>query len=266
MNLLEIKNLSFNYPGSTLSKRVLNDISFNVKKGEFVSILGPNGSGKTTLLKILAKLLTPTQGILSLNGIDYTEFKSKDFFKIIGYVPQKFYSIFPYTVFEIVLMGRTPYFGAYGFESDQDIYKVNTVLKLLELEELAHKSINEISGGELQKVIIARALAQNAEILLLDEPSTHLDLKHQLAIFNHLKKINTAGKTIISVSHDINLSALYSDRIIFLKEGSILEDGSISEVFTEEIIRKTFDVSSKIIWGNENSLPQIFLNPFRASE
>lgn len=266
MNLLEIKNLSFNYPGSPLSKRVLNEISFNVKKGEFVSILGPNGSGKTTLLKILAKLLTPTQGILSLNDIDYTEFKSKDFFKIIGYVPQKFYSIFPYTVFEIVLMGRTPYFGAYGFENDQDIYQVNTVLKLLEIEELAHKSINEISGGELQKVIIARALAQNAEILLLDEPSTHLDLKHQITIFNHLKEINSAGRTIISVSHDINLSALYSDRIIFIKEGSILEDGAISEVFTEKIIRKTFDVSSNIIWGYENSLPQIFLNPFRTSE
>lgn len=266
MNLLEIKNLSFNYPVSPPGKRVLNDISFNVKKGEFVSILGPNGSGKTTLLKILAKLLTQTKGLLVLNGIEYSEFKSKDFFKIIGYVPQKFYSIFPYTVFEIVLMGRTPYFGAYGFESDQDIFQVNTVLKLLELEELAHKSINEISGGELQKVIIARALAQNAEILLLDEPSTHLDLKHQITIFNHLKKINSTGRTIISVSHDINLSALYSDRIIFLKEGSILEDGVISEVFTEEIIRKTFGVSSNIIWGNENALPQIFLNPFGTSE
>jgi iron complex transport system ATP-binding protein len=266
VNLLEIKNLCFSYPGYADYKRVLNAISFSVKKGEFLSILGPNGSGKTTLLKTLAKLLVPTKGSIVLSGIDYSRFKSKDFFKIVGYVPQKFYSIFPYTVFEIILMGRTPYLSSFGFENDQDIDKVKNVLNILEIEELTHKSVNEISGGELQKVILARALAQDTDVLLLDEPSTHLDLKHQVSIFNHLKKINSAGKTIISVSHDINLSAIYSDRIIFLKEGSILEDGAISEVFTEEIIQKTFEVPSKIFLGDDRSLPQIFLYPLRTSE
>lgn len=266
MSLLEIKNLSFNYPFPSVKGDVLNNISFHVEKGEFLSIIGPNGSGKTTLLKILAKLLNPVKGNLKLNERDFAEYDLKKFYKLVAYVPQKFYSVFPYSVFEIILMGRTPYFSIYGFENIQDIQSVENVIRILQLDELKNKSINEISGGELQKVILARALAQDSEILLLDEPSTHLDLKHQISIFNYLKKINENGKTIISVSHDINLSALYSNRIVFLKEGKILKDGLTAEVFTEELIRKTFEIKSKVVWERGGTLPQIFLNPFEAAD
>ncbi len=265
MSSLEIKNLSFVYYGTPSEKKVLNNISFKIDKGDFLSIIGPNGSGKTTLLKIIARLLIPTEGSVSLKNISYKDYNLKTFYKLVSYVPQKFYSVFPYSVFEIILMGRTPYFGLYGFESDKDISIVESMMQTLNIEDLRKKSINEISGGELQKVILARALAQDSEILLLDEPSTHLDLKHQIAIFNYLKKINEKGKTIISVSHDINLSALYSNRIIFLKEGTILKDGPTAEVFTEELIQKTFEIKSKIVWERGGTLPQIFLNPFEAA-
>lgn len=260
MNILEVKNLFFQYPIN--EKNILEDISFEVEVGEFLTILGPNGSGKTTLLKILARLLKPTAGTIVLEGDVYQKFPIKNFYKITAYVPQKFTSIFPYSVYEIVLMGRTPHLIGYSFESQNDISIVNKVLDELEINHLRDKSINEISGGELQRVIIARALAQNAKILLLDEPNTHLDLKHQISVFNLLKRINANGTTIITVSHDINLSALYSERLIFLKEGKILCDGKTSEVMNEETIRQTFEVYSKIVWKEGTKLPQIFLNPF----
>ncbi len=259
--MIKIKNLSFVYPDS--DKETLNDISLEFKKQQFIVILGPNGSGKTTLVKLIARLLKPSRGNLQLNNQPYEKISVRDFYKIISYVPQKFFSIYPYTVFEIVLMGRSLHFNYFGFENRKDIDKVNEVLHQLGLEHLSKKRITEISGGELQKVILARSIVQDAEILLLDEPNTHLDLKHQIQIFELLKNLQSNGKTIIAVSHDINLASFYAERLILLKDGRVRYDGDINSVLKEEIIEEIFEIENKVVMDPFEKIPQLIIKPLR---
>lgn len=257
--MIKIEKLDFSYPES--EKKVLKNIDLNFDRNQFTVILGPNGSGKTTLVKIIARLLKPTTGKLFLMDQPYDKIGVQKFYKLVSYVPQKFYSIYPYTVFEIVLMGRSLHFNFLGFENREDIKKVNKVLKQLGLEHLSKKRITEISGGELQKVILARSIVQDAEIFLLDEPNTHLDLKHQIQIFELLKNLQSSGKTIIAVSHDINLASFYADRLIFLKDGSVRYDGDINTVLKEEIIEEIFEVENKVVFDPVENIPQLIIKP-----
>ena len=259
--MIRIDNLKYIYPDST--NEVLRDINLTINRNQFTVILGPNGSGKTTLVKLLARLLKPTSGKLYIHNQSYDAIKPRDFYRIISYVPQKFFSIYPYSVFEIVLMGRSLYFNYFGFENKEDICKVKEVLNQLGLEHLAKKRINEISGGELQKVILARSIVQDADVLLLDEPNTHLDLKHQIQIFDLLKNLQSQGKTIIAVSHDVNLASFYADRLIFLKDGMIKYDGDISSVLKEEIIEDIFEIENKVVIDPVDKVPQLIIKPLR---
>ncbi len=242
MSFLELSDLNFAYvdPKNTVTFRLKN-INLSINKGEFITILGPNGSGKSTLLKIIAGLISPLEGSYSLAGKKISGYSDKERAGVIAYVPQKTISVFPFSVYEIVMMGRTPYLGFSGFESEGDIKAVDEALKTVEMYELRFKGINEISGGEAQRAFLARALAQEPELLLLDEANAHLDIHHQISIFDLIKKLNIdLNLTVISVSHDLNLAAQYGRRTLLMDDGKILLDDSPEAILTEQEYSQCF--------------------------
>ena len=195
---------------------VLRDVSFDVPSGDFLSLLGPNGSGKSTLLKLLNRILLPGEGNISLGDRPLNTLRRSEIARTVAYVPQDGLWVFPFTVLEVVLMGRSPYIGRFGFEGANDIELAHAVMNLVDIDHLAMKPITALSGGERQRVLIARALCQQPRILLLDEPNAHLDIAHQIDIFQILRREHEKGLTILSVSHDLNLAATFSKRIMLL--------------------------------------------------
>lgn len=243
MYALEVKNINFGYRDSL----VLKDISFNIKPGSFVSIIGPNGSGKSTLLKTLNSLYIPKNGNVLLYEKDILSYKKRDLAKKIALVPQDTNIDYDFTVEDIVMMGRHPYKHRFEGENEDDYKIVNESLNLTNTLGLKDSIINEISGGERQRVVIAKALAQRPDILLLDEPTSNLDINHQMDVLNLLKKLNKEnGLTVILVVHDINLACRYSDEIILLYKGDILGIGDPEHVVTADNIEKAYDIKVAI--------------------
>ncbi|MBU1095382.1 MAG: ABC transporter ATP-binding protein [Bacteroidetes bacterium] len=227
-----------------------------------MGIFGPNGCGKSTLLKLLSGVLNPKSGQVLLHNKNMRAINRKEIAKKIAFVPQSAPSIFSYTIYEIVAMGRTPYFGVFGFESEEDRTIINESLEILELDLMSDKCINEVSGGEAQRAYIARALAQKPEILLLDEPNSHLDLKHQVLIYDLLQKLNVEQRiSIVTVSHDLNLSANYCKRAVLMNEGLVYCYGSISDVLTEEHIKNIFDLDSRVNFNYSEDDISIVIKP-----
>ncbi len=260
--LIEIDNLKFSYNSPNNHNFILNIPYWKLKERSFTILLGPNGSGKSTLLKILMKIIDNYTGSIRLNGKELKTFSRKDYAKIVAYVPQTIVTLFPYTVYEIVMMGRTPYLNLLGFETKEDKSIVNEILEMLEISHLRKKGINEISGGELQRVIIAKALAQKPKIILLDEPNAHLDIEHQITIFNLLNKLKEEQNlTLLAVSHDLNLAGIYSDEISFIVDGEIIISGLKQNVLTEENIQNVFHVHTKIFKSKENNIYNVLINP-----
>ncbi len=263
INAIEINDLKFSYSSKTdsITNFNLSIDSLCIPEGEFVSILGPNGCGKSTLLRLVANLLAIQHGTISVFGTSIQNKSGISLAKSISYVPQMNYSIFPYSVYEIVMMGRTPYLNLLGFEKGEDRKIVENALAQLEIEHLANKGINEISGGEAQRVFIARALAQDSKIILLDEPNSHLDIEHQISIFELLRKVNRDnGKTIITVSHDLNLVGIYSNRVVIMNAGTITLDGDKKTVLTIENIKRNFNVEVEVIYSASDSM-NVLVNP-----
>ena len=257
--MLVLKNIKFHYEDAPDDFKI-DKLNLNVNDGDFVTILGPNGSGKSTLLSLILGDLQPKNGEIFFKEKPYSHFTRKELAKRISFVPQRYYSVYPFSVFEIVMMGRTPYLNMFGFEKEIDTTKVNEALELVGISHLKNKSINLISGGEAQRAFIARALVQEPELILLDEPNAHLDLEHQISIFGLLKKLNLQNDlTILLVSHDLNLAGCYGERTILMKDGSIYMDDHKSKVLTEENIRSVFNVNSQIIKNNGNI--NIAVNP-----
>ncbi|MBU1100836.1 MAG: ABC transporter ATP-binding protein [Bacteroidetes bacterium] len=240
--------MNFVYQGKNGSSEFsLNNVDLKINKGEFISILGPNGSGKSTLLKIVSGIFQPARGNVLLDSIPVKSYSKKNLAKFMAYVPQTFSVAFPFSVFEIVMMGRTPYMNMFGYENLKDIDVVNSSLEKVGIYHLRNKGINEVSGGEAQRAFIARALAQNPRILLLDEPNAHLDIEHQITIFNTLDQLNSDSElTILMVSHDLNLAGFYGDRILFMKEGEIKMDDAKKNILNEDNIRTIFNVESRV--------------------
>ena len=238
---LTINKLSFNYGESS----VLKDVELEVELGEVLSIIGPNGSGKSTLLKCINRILKTKQNTVLIDGKDACNINIKELSKIMGYVPQSSTSTFPFTVFDVVLMGRRPYIS--WNLSDLDTEIVAEMLDFLGIGELAMRHYYELSGGEQQKVIIARALAQQPQILLLDEPTSSLDIKHQLEILCMLRSLTQSKERCVIVSmHDLNLASRFSDRMIMLKKGCIFAAGTPESVLTEENIEAAYGVKSRV--------------------
>lgn len=260
--LLQLQNIKFSY-GSNHSDQFTLDIdSWEIDKGDFVSLIGPNGCGKSTLLKLIARLINPVHGRVKFSGIDISEIPISEYAKLVSYVSQSNYSIFPFSVYEIVMMGRTPYLGTLGFETNEDKKIVMEALELMGIADLKSKSINEISGGEAQRAFIARAIAQKPKLILLDEPNAHLDIEHQIEIFDLLNNLRlNQDLSIISVSHDLNLVGLYSNEVSFMMGGKISIKGNKKDVLTKGNIKQIMNVDSMILSSNTNDSINILIKP-----
>jgi iron complex transport system ATP-binding protein len=238
---LMINKLSFNYTGIP----VLKDVDLEVGPGEMLGIVGPNGSGKSTLLKCINRVLKTQPNTVLIDGNDINNLNLRELAKMMGYVPQTSTNTFPFTVFDVVLMGRKPYIHWNLSERDYEI--VADVLDFLGIGELSMRHFNELSGGEQQKVIVARALAQQPRLLLLDEPTSSLDIKHQLEIMCILKSLTQSKERSVIVSlHDLNLASRFSDIILMLKQGCIYAVGTPEEVLTEENIDAVYGIKAQV--------------------
>ena len=238
---LIVNKLSFNYNGFS----ALKDVKLEVGLGELLSIVGPNGSGKSTLLKCINRILKPAQNTVLINGEDTSKIALRELCKVMGYVPQNSASTFPFTVFDIVLMGRRPYIQWSLGDRDKEI--VAETLDYLGIGKLAMRHFNELSGGEQQKVIIARALAQQPKLLLLDEPTSSLDIKHQLEILCILRELAQSRHcSVVVAMHDLNLASRFSDRMLMLKQGCIFAVGAPESVLTEENIESVYGVKARV--------------------
>ena len=238
MHAITVDNISFGYEPAT---PVVRDVSLTVHRGEFLSLVGPNGSGKTTLLRLLDRIYIPQRGSITLDGEPLARFSRTAIARRIAFVPQDNTIQFPFTVAEVVLMGRAPHSGGMAFENAHDREVAGAMMALTDVAPLAAHPVMNLSGGERQRVFIARALAQEPQIILLDEPNAHLDIAHQVEMFRIIKRLNTEqGLTVISVSHDLNLAAAYSDRIAMMVGGTLAALGAPAEVLTGERIREVF--------------------------
>jgi iron complex transport system ATP-binding protein len=254
--MIEVNSIFFRY----LEDWVLQDVSFQVGKGEFIGVIGPNGSGKTTLLKILYRLLSPQRGEVLFERVPLKKMSQRDIAKRIAVVAQETYPVFPFRVIEIVLMGRSPYLGHLMFESEKDLEIAKKAMEWTEILPISERPIDELSGGERKRVFIARALAQEPEVILLDEPTANLDIHHQIEFLDFILALNRErGLTIIMASHDLNLASEFCDRLILLQKGEIFKIGSPKEVITRENIERVYGCG---VWVDQNpvsGMPRITL-------
>ena len=226
------------------STRILNGVSFEVQSGEFLGIIGPNGSGKSTLLRTMAGVLSPASGSVRLDGSEVARTPGRQLARRLAIVPQDNPIAFDFTVQEIVLMGRSPHLGRFEIEKDRDAEIAADALKRTNLLHLADRGIATLSGGERQRAMIARALAQQTDIIFLDEPTAHLDINYQVEILDLARRENAEnGKTIVVVLHDLNLAAEFCDRLIMFKEGAVFAIGSPEEVITKENVQQVYGTS-----------------------
>lgn len=261
--MIDVRAISFRYRETW----VLRDVSFQIARGEFVGIIGPNGSGKTTLLKILSHLLSPQEGEVLLGRVPLGGLKRSEVARKMAVVPQETHLLFPFKAMEIVLMGRSPYLGHRLFEGQKDLEVVERAMAWTGTLPLSERAMDELSGGERKRVTIARALAQEPEIILLDEPTANLDIHHQLDFLNLLLTLNQEqGMTILMATHDMNLAAEFCDRLILLKEGRLHKSGTPGEVITKEEIEGVYGCE---VWVDQNpvsGMPRIGLLRRRADE
>lgn len=256
MPILQLKEIDFGYG----KREVLKRVSFEVQKGEIIGIIGPNGSGKTTLLKVINGLLVPRQGEMLLLGTDIRQKSRRELAALLAFVPQEFSLVFPFTVREIVMMGRYYHLGGLQFEDGDDYRIVEEAMARTDTLPFAGRLINHLSGGERQRVLIARALAQQSDIMLLDEATAFLDIKYQLALFELIKKLNKDNDlTVLVVTHDINLAAQYTDRVILLRGGEIHSLGRPSEVITANNIGKVYEADVLVDRNPRTGAPRVTL-------
>ena len=242
---LKVKDVTFSYA----REPVLEDVSIEVLTAEVLGVLGPNGAGKSTLLKCIDRILTPQKGCILLDDRDITKMSRIELAKKIGYIPQSISHVFSATVFDTVLMGRRPYIS--WRTSERDTETVLETLQMLHIEDLAMRDINELSGGQMQKVFIARALTQEPDLLLLDEPTSNLDIRHQLEVMHTIKSIvRKKGISAIMAIHDLNLAARYADRIVLMNGGTIYSAGEPAAVLTEENIKLVYGVEAEVNYND----------------
>ncbi|MEY7850135.1 ABC transporter ATP-binding protein [Natrarchaeobius sp. A-rgal3] len=236
---VKITDISFSY-GST---EILTDISVSADRGELMALIGPNGAGKSTLLKCVNGLAEPDSGDVHVCGDPLTDLSRRDISRRIGYVPQNAASGFESTVFDFILLGRKPYIDWRA--SEEDISIVSNLLDSLDLQSLAMRDIAELSGGQRQKATIARALAAKPDILLLDEPTSNLDIKHQLQVLDIVRQQVKDGLTALLVIHDLNHVLRFADSVVVLDDGSVVASGDV-DVLSEGILEETYDVNVHI--------------------
>ena len=240
---LKVEHLSASYG----PKEVLHDISFSVEKGEFLSILGPNGAGKSTLFRCILGLLSRYSGEVFVNGKNQRTLSVQAASRQIAYIPQKSNSVFHYSVLEVVLMGRTNRMGMFKSPGREDVQACLHALERVAIGHLKDRSFHKLSGGEQQLVLIARALAQDAPVLLLDEPTASLDFGNQMLVLSQMQKLARTGYTVLQTTHHPEQSYLFSDRIFAMKDGRGVAQGKPSEVLTSETVKTLYNARVNVI-------------------
>ncbi len=248
-----IEGMEFGY---TTDTRVLSDIDLDISGPQLVSIIGPNGVGKSTLIHCINRILSPTGGTVMIDDVDVKDISIREMARIVGYVPYMAINSFPLSVVDTVLMGRHPHSTRKSTEHDLDV--VYETLELLGIEDLALRNFNELSAGQHQKVMLARGLVQEPRVLLLDEPTANLDIKHQMNVTRIMSELaHEKGILVIMISHDINIAATYSDNVIVLHDGGIYAVGKPEDVIDQDMLRTVYGVESKVFM--EDGKPHIIL-------
>jgi iron complex transport system ATP-binding protein len=255
-NILSVKNLSFSYN----HRKVLDDLSFDIEQGGFISIVGPNGAGKSTLVNLISRVLDGYSGVIEVGGRDIRKLSSYDTAKIIGVVPQYTHPGFDFTVSEIVMMGRYTYTPRFRTERKEDYDAICEAMEKTKILPFAKRKFSELSGGEKQRVIVAQVLAQDSPVLLLDEPTSHLDINFQIEFMNLFLSLNRKeNKTIIGIFHDINLAIQNSKKIMLLKEGRIFNFGTVPDVISRKNIKIVF--GSEVFVGRNPVTGKLYVSP-----
>jgi iron complex transport system ATP-binding protein len=226
---------------------VLRGVSLRARPGKVTGLIGPNGSGKTTVVRVASRVLAPRSGSVRVNGFDPYRLSSRRAARLVGVVPQESAPAFAYSVLEVALMGRSPYLSPWGGGGAEDWGKARGAMALANVQHLANRPVQDLSGGERQRVVLAQALAQDAPVLLLDEPTTHLDLRHVLDILTVVRgQAVHEGKSVLAIFHDLNLASLFSDRVYAMAEGGVVAEGPPEDVITEGLVRDVFGVDADV--------------------
>lgn len=244
---ISVQDLDFSFG----DKKILENICLNIKKKEFVGLIGPNGSGKSTLLKCIYRTLKPDEGTISLEDRLIQTFTLRETAKMMAVVAQHNETRFDFTVLEMVLLGRSPHKKFMERDNERDYLLAEEALSKVGMSEFKSRSLNSLSGGEKQRIILARALVQETDCLILDEPTNHLDIRYQLQFMSIAREL---GITVVSAIHDLNIASLYCDKIYALKDGALLAWGTPQEVLTEENIAALYGVHAKVIRDEEGNL------------
>ena len=255
--MLRVRSISVNYG----EIKILNGVSLEVAAGEVAALIGPNGAGKTTLIRAISGVLPLQSGSVQAGGNDLSTVPTSQRARLIAVVPQARKLPAGYTVFQAVLMGRTPYLGWIGNPSQIDFDKTDWALESTHISDLADRRVEELSGGEQQLVLVARALAQDAQVILLDEPTAHLDLRHQATILELVRKLSRdRGLSVLMSLHDLNLVSLFSDRVALLGEGHLRAIGTPKEVFNQKYLSDVYQVPLHIISHPVYDIPLVLLD------
>jgi iron complex transport system ATP-binding protein len=243
--MIEAHGLTFAYPRS--DRRVLRHVTLSARTGAIVGLLGPNGCGKTTLLRLLSGMLTPDEGQVLLAGTSVASLTRREIARRIAVVPQDTHTTFDFTVLDIVMMGRYPHLGPFELEGGKDLTIARAALAATGTADLEERPFGSLSGGEKQRVVIAGALAQAGEVMLLDEPTASLDLSYQLELAVLLKRLNqTQGTTMVVCTHDLNMAAALCDEVVLLRDGQVLAHGPTADTMTADAIRATYHVTADV--------------------
>lgn len=257
---INVTNLCLSYG----HKEILHNISLAVNSGEFFIIIGPNGSGKTSLLKAIAGVNMPSKGVIEIMGKNLQKYPRRELAQKVAVVPQQAPENFPFVAAETVLMGRSPHLGLLGTENKEDYDIARQAMKFTDINHLADQRLDQISGGERQRVIIARAICQQPQIILLDEPTASLDPAHQIKIMDLMVRLRSENKTtVIMVSHDLNLAALYGDRLLLLKNGAHVVTGPPHEVLTHEQLENAYGCKMLVDKNPVGGFPRVVPVPER---
>ena len=246
----DLENVYFSYAAAPC----LQEISMALERGRFYGLIGPNGSGKSTLIDLLSGYVRADQGTIRLNGRPLHAMQRLELAALLTVVPQRFAFNFDFNVYETVMMGRYPHISRFSSPTENDHRQVSEALALLDVAYLAERSIRKLSGGETQRVMIARALVQNTDFILLDEVTANLDINHAIAIMQTMKALVNKGKTVIAALHDLNMALSFCDHILVLNNGRLHRQGMATEVIDEGLVADIYQVSSKVINGEDGSV------------
>jgi len=253
-SLFEIRHISFCYEKNI----AIDDLSLDIEPCKFYGIVGPNGCGKTTLLDLLVRNKAPGSGAIRYSGRELREYNRRELAREIALVPQDFYINFPFTVREIVLMGRHPYIPRFASPSAKDINMVDEIMKRMEIDRFKEKYVTELSGGEKQRVVFARAFAQDTPILILDEGTSNMDIQHTLHTLNMAaENVIQKRRTVIAALHNLNLAAAFCDNVIFMKTGRIVSEGKVADTLNEQNIKDVFQVDSRVYFDRYSNSKQV---------